>query len=138
MVINFFKEDVACPGLDKEKFTNWIASVVESYGKKTGELAFIFVSDDYLYKMNKDYLNHDYYTDVITFDYSRDDVVSGDVFISIDRVRENADKFGVTFLNELARVMIHGALHLIGFKDATEEEKAEMRAQEDKALRLIV
>ncbi len=138
MEINFFKEDVACPGLDKEKFRKWIASVIESYGKTAGELAFIFVSDDYLYKMNKDYLNHDYYTDVITFDYSKDNVVSGDIFISVDRVKENAEKYGVTFPNELARVMIHGVLHLIGFKDATEEEKAEMREQEDKALRLIV
>jgi len=138
MEINFFKEDVGCPGLDKDRYRTWITTVIESYGKQPGELAFIFVSDDYLYKMNKDYLQHDYYTDVITFDYSKDDVVSGDIFISLDRVKENADKYGVTFINELARVMIHGVLHLIGFKDATEEEKAIMRREEDKALRLIV
>jgi len=134
MAINFFKEDVSCPGIKQDKYREWIDAVVKDHGKKIGELAFIFVSDDYLYKMNVQYLNHDYYTDVITFDYSENDVTSGDIFISVDRVRENAENYGVTFLNELSRVMIHGVLHLIGYKDGTEEEKQEMRDLENKAL----
>ena len=137
MAINFFKEDVACPGLDQEKFRNWIVSVIEKYGKTPGEITYVFVSDEYLYKMNTEYLHHDYYTDVITFDYSKDDEISGDIFISTDRVAENADRYGVTFLNELARVMIHGVLHLIGYEDATDEEKAEMRKREDEALKML-
>jgi len=137
MAINFFKEDVSCPGLDREKFKKWVTEVIKTYDKEPGELAFIFVSDDYLYKMNKKYLNHDCYTDVITFDYSKENIISGDVFISVDRVKENADKYGVTFINELSRVIIHGVLHLIGFKDKTEEEKNFMRQEENKALRML-
>jgi probable rRNA maturation factor len=137
MAINFFKEDVACPGLSQDKYREWIQSMIEKYGKKAGEITYVFVSDEYLYKMNKEYLHHDYYTDVITFDYTKDNVISGDIFISVDRVKENAEEYGVTFLNELSRVMIHGVLHLIGFDDATYEEKKEMRKRENEALRML-
>ncbi len=137
MEINFFREDVACPGIDQDKYKNWILKVIDTHGKKCGDITFIFTSDEYLYKMNSKYLNHHYYTDVITFDYSKNDILSGDIFISIDRVKENADRYEVTFINELSRVIIHGVLHLAGFKDNTSEEKEKMREEEDKALRLL-
>ena len=109
--------------------------MVAVYEKEIGELGFIFCSDDYLLEMNREHLDHDYYTDVITFDYSDRNQISGDVFVSVDRVLENAKNFGDgDFHNELCRVMVHGVLHLIGFKDKTEEESEIMRREETKNL----
>ena len=94
-------------------------------------ISIIFCSDDYLLKINQDYLNHDYFTDIITFDYCEGNSVSGDLFISIDMIRANAEKFGVEFIDELHRVIIHGVMHLVGFKDKTDEEAQVMRTQEN-------
>jgi rRNA maturation RNase YbeY len=98
---------------------------------KAGDLCFIFCSDLFLLDMNKKHLNHDYYTDVITFDYTADNVVSGDIFISVERIDENARKFGVSFNHELSRVMYHGVLHLCGYDDKQKDEKRTMREKED-------
>jgi len=101
------------------------------HGKRLGEISIVFCSDDYLLAVNKSHLNHDYYTDIITFDYSEDDEISGDLMLSIDRIKDNAKTHNQLFFNELIRVIIHGHLHLIGFKDKTKEESLIMRNQED-------
>lgn len=108
--------------------------LISSYGFICGELTFIFVSDIYLLKINKEYLNHDYFTDVITFSYNQGKIIKGDIFISYDRVMENADKFKTPFYDELYRVMIHGVLHLVGLQDKTKLQKNKMRKEEDKWL----
>ena len=105
--------------------------------KLVGDINIIFCSDDYLYEMNKIYLNHDYYTDVITFPYNIGNKIEGDIFISIDRVKDNAQIYSTTFDNELSRVIIHGILHLIGFNDKSEEEQKQMREQEDICLKKL-
>ncbi len=112
----------------------WINSVIKEYNLKTGFIDYIFVSDSRIYKINKEFLNHETYTDIITFDYSERKVLSSDIFISIERVKENASKFSESLNEELKRVIIHGILHLIGYKDGSEEEKAKMRDMEDKYL----
>jgi len=108
-----------------------IENLIQNENKTKGDLSFIFCSDDYLLDINKKYLNHDFYTDVITFDYSENNILSGDVFISIDRVKENAGTFNVPFEEELQRVMIHGVLHLAGYKDKTDKEKKQMTDKEN-------
>lgn len=112
----------------------WIEKAITSSGFMCGEITYIYCSDDYLLEINQKYLNHDSYTDIITFDYTQDRLISGDLFISTDRVKENAQSFDVSFKKELSRVMIHGVLHLMGMEDSTLESKAEMRAEEDKHL----
>ena len=135
--ITFFSEDVDYT-IDKiEETTTWINSIINSYSKIPGELTYIFCSDEYLLKLNIEHLDHDTLTDIITFDYTNAGIISGDVFISIDRITENAKKFEVSFQEELQRVMAHGILHLIGFKDKSDEEKKEMREAENHALELI-
>ena len=99
--------------------------------KKTGDISVIFCSDEYLLQLNKEYLNHDYYTDIITFDYVEDDLISGDLFISLDRVKENARQFETPVLNELYRVVFHGTLHLTGYEDKTDSEQKLMREKEN-------
>ena len=121
--------------LKRPKRIQWIKNTIEEEGKKAGDISFVFCSDDYLLEINKQYLNHDYYTDIITFDYVDDEIISGDIFVSIDRVEENADKFGVTFENELNRILIHGVLHLVGYKDKEKAEKELMTSKEDFYLR---
>lgn len=111
----------------------WIEKTIQSEGKKLGNVSYIFCSDDYLHEMNVEYLAHDTLTDVITFPYNRNPI-EGDIFISIDRVRDNAQDLGVSFDIELHRVMIHGVLHLCGYKDETDEEEALMRQKEDEYL----
>ena len=122
------------PGFDSEFFVLSLTSLVKEEGKLLGDVSVIFVSDDYLLEMNQTYLNHDYYTDIITFDYCEQNVISGDLFISVDRVRENADVFNVDFGTELHRVIIHGVLHLCGYKDKTEDDEEVMRKMENKYL----
>ena len=122
------------PGFDSEFFVLSLTSLVKEEGKLLGDVSVIFVSDDYLLEINQSYLNHDYYTDIITFDYCEQNVISGDLFISIDRVRENADVFNVDFGTELHRVIIHGVLHLCGYKDKTEDDEEVMRKMENKYL----
>jgi rRNA maturation RNase YbeY len=135
-VIDFFCEEVSCPDLVLDKVADWLNAAVESKNKIAGDMAFIFCSDAYLLSMNKLYLNHDYFTDIITFDYSDGNIVSGDLFISIDTVYDNAKKFGVTFEQELLRVVIHGVLHLLGFNDKSDEEQKIMRENEDSYLKI--
>lgn len=138
-MITFNVQEIKFNLRDKSWLRQWIKSVIEKKGNKTGEINFIFCSDDFLLEMNKQYLKHTTYTDIITFDYSdkKKSIISGDIFISIERVKENAKKFDKTFENELHRVMIHGVLHLLGYKDKTKATKAEMTKQEDLCLKRL-
>jgi len=135
--ISFHSEDVDFQLENEQKLIDWINSTIQQEEKSATEITYVFCSDEYLYQMNLDYLNHDTYTDIITFDYTENSLVSGDIFISIDRVKENAIKFNTTFLNELSRVIIHGVLHLVGYKDKTTEQKQVMRSKEDFYLTLL-
>lgn len=137
-MINIFYEEIEALDLNPEFFNLWLTDLCLLHNASLGEVTVIFCSDEYLLKVNQQYLEHDYYTDIITFDYTENDVVSGDLFISTDRVKENAMNLGVPFLNELNRVVAHGTLHLLGFKDKSEADEVEMRKQEDIALGLIV
>ena len=119
------------------KYTEWIINVLNSRGFTPGELQFIYTTDEDLLEMNKKFLGHDYYTDILTFENDMEEGVSGDIFISVDRVRDNANSFEVAFEEELARVMIHGVLHLIGFGDQTKEEKELMRQEESACLEMF-
>jgi len=132
--IFFHTEDIPFELDDEKTVAHWLELLVESQQNEVGELNYIFCSDDYLLKMNQEHLNHDYYTDIITFDYCENKIISGDLFISIDRVNDNAKTFGKTQKNELERVIAHGLLHLLGFKDKSPEEIAEMRRMEELAL----
>jgi len=124
--------------LDDPAFAKaWIEMIIVSEGKSVGELNYIFCDDEYLLNLNQQFLNHDTLTDIISFDYTQGDVVSGDIYISIERVKENASDFGVLMSTELERVMAHGILHYCGYKDKTKEEKSEMRDKEDATLTLI-
>ena len=122
---------------DETKFADWISRLVISEGRSYSQLDFIFCDDEYLLKINQDYLNHDTYTDIITFPYEDMNGLAGDIFISVDRVRDNALEFRVDFDTELKRVMAHGVLHLIGFGDKSEEEALLMRAKEDEKIKLF-
>jgi rRNA maturation RNase YbeY len=137
-MISFFVEEIPFVLKDKLKIKSWIKTVCELYNKKTGELNYIFCSDNYLLDINKTYLKHDFYTDIITFDQSESvNKIEGEIYISIDRVKENAENNNIEFLQELKRVIIHGILHLIGFKDKTEEESKKMRLLENQMLEII-
>ena len=135
MAVSFFSEEVKMPKIAKRKTAAWIKAVIEKYGFKTGNITFIFCSDEYILKMNRDFLRHDYYTDIITFDYTEDKLISGDIFISLDTVLSNAQKFNSGYDNELHRVMIHGILHLCGITDQTPEEREIMEQLENEALK---
>lgn len=127
--------DTEMPDLPQQEVKDWLCDVAASYNKKVGELYYLFCSDDYLYKMNVDKLGHDFLTDIITFPLNDCEIfLSGEFYISIDRIRDNAGIFGKTFTDELHRVMAHGLLHLCGFKDKSDDEAAVMRLQEEKAL----
>jgi rRNA maturation RNase YbeY len=115
----------------------WLKQLANNFDTKIGKLTFIFTSDNYILKVNQTYLNHDYYTDVITFDYSSEKEISGDIFISLDTVASNSKQFNVSFQDELHRVIVHGVLHLLGFKDKSEDEQKEMRKEEDFALNIL-
>lgn len=121
----------------RTKLKEWIKKTAEQRGKKIGNISYIFCSDDELLQINNQYLKHDYYTDVITFDYSEGVVLNGDIFISIDRVKDNAEQVGVTFEEELYRVMIHGVLHLSGVNDKTEQQAKQMQKAEEDSLKLL-
>lgn len=131
MSIYYHTEDVSSPKFSKRKISSWIKETIINEEKTVGDISFIFCSDDFILDVNKKYLNHDYYTDIITFDYVEDKVISGDIFISCDRVRENALQFKVTFEMELFRIIIHGVLHLLGYKDKTKKDKIEMTEKEN-------
>ena len=122
------------PKIKKRDTSAWIKAVSASYGRKVGEIGYLFVDDEKILEVNREYLGHDYYTDVITFDYDEDDTVSGDIVISLDTVRSNAQLFGKTYEEELYRVIIHGILHLCGINDKGPGERQIMEAAENKAL----
>ena len=129
--VSFHSEQTNFSLSNESQIADWLTKVCQKEGSMLGEVSIIFCSDDYLLEVNKKHLNHDYYTDVITFDYSEGNDVSGDIFISIDRVSENAKNFVVPMLDEAHRIMVHGTLHLIGYKDKEIQEKEEMTAKED-------
>jgi probable rRNA maturation factor len=122
----------------KRAVGNWLKELINKENKKTGAISFVFCNDEYLLTLNNEFLQHDTLTDIITFDYTENLIIKGDVFISIDRVNENADKFKVTFQHELLRVIVHGVLHLCGYKDKSLEQKTIMRGKEDFYLKKVV
>jgi len=129
--ISFDSEDLSFE-LDRPNLVkDWILYTINNENKITGEISYIFCSDEYLHKINFEHLQHDTFTDIITFNYCNDNLINSDIFISIERVRENAILFKSSFENELSRVMIHGILHLVGYDDKTEEDKVLMRSKED-------
>lgn len=130
-MIRYFQEDIQFDLKQKMQNNRWLKMVAGSEMRRLGAINIIFCSDRYILDVNINYLQHDYFTDIITFDYCEKDVLSGDLFISIDSVRENALYYGAAFSEELDRVMVHGLLHLIGYDDHTEEEKAQMRQKEN-------
>ncbi|MFY0651553.1 MAG: rRNA maturation RNase YbeY [Cyclobacteriaceae bacterium] len=135
--INFFAEDVPFELADEKATTNWITDTVNAEGQEVNELSFVFCSDEYLHQINVQYLNHDYFTDIITFDNSDDDaVIEGDIFMSIDRIEDNARNQSIPFITELHRVIIHGVLHLLGYDDKSDEHKKQMREKENAYLSL--
>ena len=135
MPVHFHKEDIRFRLPSAGKLPAWIRSVIRGYGKKAGDITYIFCSDPYLREMNIRYLSHSTYTDILTFDTSTaKGITSGDIFISVDRVRSNAETYSTTFRDELHRVMIHGVLHLLGFDDKTDAARRRMRKKEDECL----
>lgn len=137
MPVFYFSEDIDFQLPSEGQHTTWIESILSTHQLKSGEINYIFCSDEYLLDINQEHLNHDYYTDIITFDLSEEDnIIDTDIFISVDRVRENAKSSAITFIDELHRVMAHGILHCIGFKDKTKKDQEEMREKEDSCLSL--
>jgi len=135
-MVTYFTEDTDFVFKEKRRTSRWLKLVAESEIRRLGDISVIFCSDDYILDVNLKYLQHDYYTDIITFDYCEGDRLNGDLFISVDSVRENASFYGVEFPDELNRVIVHGLLHLIGYDDHTEEDIAVMRAKENYYLSL--
>lgn len=135
-MITYNSEKVKMPKIKKRETTAWIKQVAQSYGKKVGDIGYMFVDDEKILEVNREYLQHDYYTDIITFDYCEGDELNGDLVISLDTVRTNAELFGKTYEEELYRVIIHGVLHLIGINDKGPGEREIMEAAENKALAL--
>ena len=135
-MITYQTEDIQMPAIKKRETTEWIKVVAASYGKRVGEIAYIFCSDEKILEVNRQYLEHDYYTDIITFDYTEGNRISGDLFISLDTVRTNAEQFDQPYERELYRVIIHGVLHLCGINDKGPGEREIMEEAENKALAL--
>ena len=133
-MLTYTTDSIEMPALDERKVTRWIKAVAADYGFAVGNINYIFCSDERELEVNRQFLGHDYYTDIITFDYSTSSVLNGDIFISLDTVRSNAEQLGIDFDTELLRILIHGVLHLTGQGDKTPETKAQMTAKEEKAL----
>ena len=136
-MITFHADNILMPAIDFPKVEQWIKSTAAQYGYSVGELNYIFCDDEKILSVNREFLQHDYYTDVITFDYTTHTRVNGDIYISLDTVATNAEQVGVPFLHELHRIIIHGLLHLTGQADKTPETKAQMTAKEEAALRQL-
>ncbi|HSP83217.1 MAG TPA: rRNA maturation RNase YbeY [Gillisia sp.] len=134
--INFYSENDFVLA-DHRKYEKWIERVIASEEKKLEEISYIFCDDDYLLNLNEEFLKHDTYTDIITFDYSVGKILQGDIYISTERVKENSDEFNVSFEEELRRVIIHGVLHLCGYKDKTKEQSLLMRQKEEEKMELF-
>ena len=135
-MITYNADGVKMPKIKRKDTTAWIKAVAQTYGKKVGEVGYMFVNDEKILEINNEYLGHDYYTDVITFDYDEDDVVNGDIVISLDTVRTNAELFDKAYEDELYRVLIHGILHLCGLNDKGPGEREIMEKAENKALEM--
>ena len=133
-MISYNTVNVKMPAIRRRDTSAWVKAVAASYGKKVGEIAYIFVDDEEILRVNREYLQHDYYTDIITFDYTEGDTISGDLFISLDTVRTNAEQFDKPYEEELHRVIIHGILHLCGINDKGPGEREIMEKNEDEAL----
>lgn len=133
-MVTYQTEGVTMPAIKKRETTEWIKTVAATYEKRVGEIAYIFCSDEKILEVNRQYLQHDYYTDIITFDYCEGNLIAGDLFISLDTVRTNAEQFGSTYDEELYRVIIHGVLHLCGINDKGPGEREIMEEAENKAL----
>ena len=136
-MITFLTEQIELPNIDQTKIREWIKKVAASYSKRVGEITYFFCNDDKILAVNREYLQHDYYTDIITFDYCQGNRLSGDLFISLDTVRSNADMLGTDYNTELHRVIIHGVLHLCGINDKGPGEREKMEAAEDRALSML-
>ncbi|MCE5225545.1 MAG: rRNA maturation RNase YbeY [Porphyromonadaceae bacterium] len=137
MAIAYYAEEVKLPAIKKKAVGDWIRKVAALYGKRAGDISYIFCSDEKILEVNKQYLQHDYYTDIITFDYSEGTKISGDLFISLDTVKSNSDMFGTNYEEELHRIIIHGVLHLCGINDKGPGEREIMTAKENEALTLL-
>ena len=135
-MISYNTVNVKMPAIRRRDTSAWVKAVAASYGKKVGEIAYIFVDDEEILRVNREYLQHDYYTDIITFDYTEGDTISGDLFISLDTVRTNAEQFDKPYEEELHRVIIHGILHLCGINDKGPGEREIMEAAENRALKM--
>ena len=133
-MLTYTTDSIEMPVLNERKVTRWIKAVAADYGFAVGNINYIFCSDERELEVNRQFLGHDYYTDIITFDYSTPSVLNGDIFISLDTVRSNAEQLNISFDAELLRILIHGVLHLTGQGDKTPETKAQMTAKEEKAL----
>jgi len=136
-MISYQTEGVKMPAIKRRDVSAWIKKVAVAHGKKVGEVAYIFCDDEKILEVNREYLQHDYYTDIITFDYTEDDIISGDLFISLDTVLSNSVQLGVSYEQELYRVIIHGILHLCGINDKGEGEREIMEREENEALALL-
>ena len=136
-MITYQSEGVKMPAIKKRDINRWIKEVAATYGRRVGDIGYLFVSDEKILEVNNTYLGHDYYTDIITFDYDEEDIISGDLVISLDTVRTNAEFFGKNYDDELHRVIIHGILHLCGINDKGPGEREIMEAAENKALKMI-
>ena len=136
-MITYSTDGVKMPDIKRKETTAWIKKVAASYGRKVGEIGYMFVNDEKILEVNNQYLGHDYYTDIITFDYDEGDVLNGDLVISLDTVRTNAQQFGKPYNEELHRVIIHGILHLCGINDKGPGERQQMEAAENRALQLL-
>jgi len=136
-MISYFAEDIKVPKFPKREISAWIKQVAELQNRKVGDISYIFCSDEKILEVNKQYLQHDYYTDIITFDDSKEHTINGDIFISLDTVKSNAEELKIPFDKELRRILIHGILHLCGQKDKAPKDKAEMTRKEDEALALL-
>ncbi|MCL1942996.1 MAG: rRNA maturation RNase YbeY [Candidatus Azobacteroides sp.] len=137
MAIIYQAEETAMPHIHKREVSKWIKEVAAMYGKDIESISYIFCSDEYILRINNQYLKHDYYTDIITFDYSLNNDISGDIFISTDTVKSNSQKYKTDYNEELHRVIIHGILHLCGINDKSSEERADMTEKENKALEML-
>jgi len=136
-MIQFLSIDTPVPFDNFEEVRGWVDRVIQSFGKKTGEVFFLFCSDQFLFEMNLNHLEHDTFTDIITFDLSEStDFIGGEMYVSVDRIMENSKLLGIATIEEIHRVMIHGVLHLLGYKDKTKTDEAEMRRQENYCLSL--
>ncbi len=136
-MITYNAEGIKMPDIRRRQTTAWIRKVAATHGRKVGEIGYMFVDDERILEVNREYLGHDYYTDIITFDYDEGEVINGDLVISVDTVRTNAAKYGKSYAEELHRVIIHGVLHLCGINDKGPGEREIMEAEEDKALALL-